>query len=76
MAERKNGPERSCWIAGAKAQSDRACRFVGEQAVQLHGGIGITMEHKVPHLFRRTVALQSSLGDSDHHLERFSALSD
>lgn len=69
-------PERSRWIAGAKVQSDRACRFVGEQAVQLHGGIGITMEHKVAHLFRRTVAMQASLGDSDHHMERFSALSD
>jgi alkylation response protein AidB-like acyl-CoA dehydrogenase len=69
-------PERSRWIAGAKVQCDRACRFVGEQAVQLHGGIGITMEHKVAHLFRRTVAMQASLGDSDHHMERFSALSE
>jgi alkylation response protein AidB-like acyl-CoA dehydrogenase len=66
--------ERSRWISGACVQSARACRFVGEQAVQLHGGIGLTMEHKVAHLFRRTVALQFALGDSDHHLERFSRL--
>lgn len=66
--------ERSRWIAGARVLCDQACRFVGEQAVQLHGGIGITMEHKVSHLFRRTVALQAALGDSDHHLDRFSAL--
>lgn len=66
--------ERSRWISGAGVLCARACRFVGEQAVQLHGGIGLTMEHRVAHLFRRTVALQFALGDTDHHLERFSRL--
>ena len=65
-------PARSRWIAGAMLQACDACRFVGEQAVQLHGGIGITMEHRVAHLFRRLVALQSAMGDRDHHLALFS----
>ncbi|MES2975676.1 MAG: acyl-CoA dehydrogenase family protein [Pseudomonadota bacterium] len=69
-------PERSRWIAGAKAFSCQAWRFVGEQGVQLHGGIGITMEHAVAHLFRRLVAMESALGDRDHHLERFSVLAE
>lgn len=66
--------ERSRWIAGARVRNLKACRFVGEQGVQLHGGIGITMEHKVAHLFRHLTAQQSMLGDADHHLERFSQL--
>jgi len=69
-------PERSRWIAGAKAFNCEAWRFVGEQGVQLHGGIGITMEHAASHLFRRLVAMETALGDRDHHLDRFSRLAE
>ena len=49
----------------------RACRFVGQQAVQLHGGMGVTDELPVSHHFRRLTAIELSLGDTEHHLERF-----
>ena len=52
-----------------------ACRFVGQQAVQLHGGMGVTDEIAVSHLFRRLTALELLLGDTAHHLEQFVAAS-
>lgn len=55
-------------IAAAKAQIARAGRFVGQQAVQLHGAIGITAEYKVGHAFKRLTAIAALFGDEDHHL--------
>ena len=45
-----------------------AARYVAEQAVQLHGGIGMTIDYKVGHYFKRITALESLFGDLDHHL--------
>ncbi len=55
-------------IAAAKVQIARAGRFIGQQAVQLHGAIGITAEYKVGHRFKRLTAIASLFGDEDHHL--------
>jgi alkylation response protein AidB-like acyl-CoA dehydrogenase len=44
---------------------------VGQQAVQLHGGMGVTDELAVSHYFKRLMAIEMSLGDTEHHLERF-----
>ena len=63
------GEERARNIAAAKAKIGRAGRFVGQQAVQLHGAIGLTMEYKVGHAFKRLTAIDALFGDADHHLE-------
>jgi alkylation response protein AidB-like acyl-CoA dehydrogenase len=62
-------------LAAAKVVVGNACRFVGQQAVQLHGGMGVTDETRVSHLFRRLTALEMQLGDTGHHLEQFIAAS-
>lgn len=56
-------------IAAAKVQIGRAGRFIGQQAVQLHGAIGITAEYKVGHAFKRLTAIDALFGDVDHHLD-------
>jgi alkylation response protein AidB-like acyl-CoA dehydrogenase len=53
----------------------RAARFIGQQAVQLHGGMGMTDELVVSHWFKRLTAIEMSFGDSDSHLQRFARLS-
>jgi alkylation response protein AidB-like acyl-CoA dehydrogenase len=58
-------------MAAAKTQIGRSAQFVGEQAIQLHGGIGMTMELKVGHWFKRATAIDIQFGDADYHLEQF-----
>jgi alkylation response protein AidB-like acyl-CoA dehydrogenase len=67
--------ERRRALSAAKVVVGQACRFVGQQAVQLHGGMGVTDELAVSHCFKRLLAIELSLGDTDHHLERFVAAS-
>jgi alkylation response protein AidB-like acyl-CoA dehydrogenase len=61
-------------LSAAKAVIGQAGRFVGQQAVQLHGGMGMTDELKLSHLFKRLTAAQLMFGDSDTHLQRYAAL--
>lgn len=56
-------------IAAAKVQAGRSGRFIGQQAVQLHGAIGITSEYKVGHAFKRLTAIDALFGDADHHID-------
>jgi len=58
-------------VSAAKVVVGRACRHVAQAAVQLHGGMGMTDELAISHYFRRLTAIDLSLGDTDHHLERF-----
>ena len=74
-AAEPTGRERRRGLAAAKVVVGNACRFVGQQAVQLHGGMGVTDEMAVSHLFRRLTALEMALGDTAHHLEQFVAAS-
>ncbi len=60
-------------VSAAKALVGQACRFVGQQSIQLHGGMGMTDELLISHHFRRLTALELSLGDSEHHLEQFAS---
>ena len=60
--------------AAAKAMVSQAGRFVGQGAIQLHGGIGVTDEAPVSHYFKRMTAITMTFGDADHHLARFSDL--
>ena len=61
-------PERRAALARAKYQLGNSMRFVGQQAVQLHGGIGVTDEYIVSHYFRRLTQMEMTFGDSLHHL--------
>jgi alkylation response protein AidB-like acyl-CoA dehydrogenase len=63
--------ERRRVVSAAKARVGQACRFVGQQAVQLHGGMGVTDELPASHYFKRLTMIDLTLGDVDHHLERF-----
>jgi alkylation response protein AidB-like acyl-CoA dehydrogenase len=63
--------ERSRIVSAAKLRVGEAARFVGQQAVQLHGGIGVTDELAISHYFRRLVMFEMAFGDADHHLDAF-----
>ena len=54
--------------AAAKVQVGEAARFVGQQAIQLHGGMGVTEEMAVSHYFKRLSCILALFGDVDHHL--------
>jgi len=69
-AERRNA------IAAAKLQINRSARFVGQEAVQLHGGVGMTMEYRAGHYFKRLSMIELQFGDSNHHLSRLVASQD
>ncbi|BBZ25114.1 acyl-CoA dehydrogenase family protein [Mycolicibacter hiberniae] len=61
-------------VSAGKATIGRAARFVGEQAVQLHGGMGMTEELAIGHYFKRLTALQYEFGTTDQHLSRYAEL--
>ena len=66
--------ERRHAVSAAKIKVADACRHVSQEAVQLHGGMGMTEELKVSHTFRRLTMIGQTFGDAEHHLERFAAL--
>jgi alkylation response protein AidB-like acyl-CoA dehydrogenase len=67
-AEEPDPIERRKSIAAAKVQTGRSGRIVGQGAIQLHGGMGMTMEHSVGHYFKRVTMIDTLFGDADHHL--------
>ncbi|MEQ1808277.1 MAG: acyl-CoA dehydrogenase family protein [Terricaulis sp.] len=69
-----NANERKRGVSAAKAQIGEAGFFVGAQAVQLHGGIGVTEEYVVGHYFKRLALVRGLYGSSDQHLARFAEL--
>ena len=70
----ENARERARAASAAKVQIGRSGRFVGQQAVQLHGGMGMTEELNVGHYFKRLTMIDMSFGNVDWHLKRFAAL--
>ncbi|MGH6870132.1 MAG: acyl-CoA dehydrogenase family protein [Rhizomicrobium sp.] len=66
--------ERKKAASAAKVQIGKAGRFVGQQAVQIHGGMGMTDELAVGHYFKRLTMLDTLYGNVDHHLKRYAAL--
>src|ERR1700719_2204965 len=62
--------ERATAVAAAKVQIGKSAKFVGQQSIQLHGGIGMTMEAKIGHYFKRLSMIENSFGDTDYHLRR------
>ena len=67
--------ERSKAAAAAKVQIGKACKFVGQNAIQLHGGMGMTDEMAIGHYFKRATMIESAFGSTDHHLARYEFLS-
>lgn len=68
----EDAKERSKAVAAAKVQIGKSLKFVGQQAIQLHGGVGMTMELKIGHYFKRLTMIESTFGDTDYHLRRVS----
>ena len=66
----ENARERATAVAAAKVQIGKSLKFVGQQSIQLHGGIGMTMEAKIGHYFKRLTMIENTLGDVDYHLRR------
>jgi hypothetical protein len=67
--------QRSKSAAAAKVQIGKACRFVGQNAIQLHGGMGMTDEMAIGHYFKRATMIESAFGSTDHFLARYEFLS-
>jgi alkylation response protein AidB-like acyl-CoA dehydrogenase len=70
MAAQTDPRLRAAAMSAAKVQVGRSARYVGEQAVQLHGGIGVTEECSVGHYYRRLTMLEILFGDTHHHLSK------
>jgi len=64
--------ERATAVAAAKVQVGKSAKFVGQQSIQLHGGIGMTMEARIGHYFKRLTMIENTFGDTDYHLRRVS----
>ena len=67
--------ERRKAVAAAKAQVGQASKFVGQQSIQLHGGMGMTDEYSIGHYFKRLTTIEMLFGNTDYHFKRFAALS-
>ena len=70
MVEAEDAAARAAALSAVKVQVNKACRFVGQEAVQLLGGIGMTMEYVGAHHFKRLAMIEYQLGDTAHHLRR------
>jgi pimeloyl-CoA dehydrogenase small subunit len=68
MVQDDDAAARHVAMAAAKTQIGRSARLIGEAAVQLHGGVGMTMEYKVGHYFKRATMIDVAFGDADYHL--------
>jgi pimeloyl-CoA dehydrogenase small subunit len=73
MVEEENPIERRKAISAAKVQIGRSGRHVGQEAIQLHGGIGMTQEYAVGHYFKRVTMIDQLYGDADTHLSFLAA---
>jgi alkylation response protein AidB-like acyl-CoA dehydrogenase len=70
MAQAEDAEERRRAMAAAKVQIGRSARFIGQQAIQLHGGVGMTMEYQAGHYFKRLTMIDTMFGDAEYHLAR------
>ena len=66
--------ERMAAVSACKAKVSRSARFVGQNAIQTHGGIGITQELAIGHYFKRATMIEGQFGSADHHYDRFERL--
>jgi alkylation response protein AidB-like acyl-CoA dehydrogenase len=68
--------ERMAAVSQCKAKVSRAANFVGQNAIQTHGGIGITQELSIGHYFKRATMIENQFGSADHHYDRMERLVD
>lgn len=68
--------ERAMACSAAKVTVAQACRFIGQNAVQLHGGMGMTDDLAVSHYFKRATVIEQEFGSVDYHLNRYKNLLD
>jgi alkylation response protein AidB-like acyl-CoA dehydrogenase len=61
-------------LSAAKSRIGKAARLVGQESVQIHGGVAVTDELDVGHYFKRLTTIQFLFGSTDHHIERFASL--
>jgi alkylation response protein AidB-like acyl-CoA dehydrogenase len=65
-------PERSAALSAVKIQINKSARLLGQQAIQLHGGIGMTAEYQGSHYFKRLTVIEQMFGDTDYHMAALS----
>lgn len=70
----EGGPTASKAVSALKAQVGKAGRYIGQQGVQIHGGMGVTDELRIGHYFKRLTVMELMLGNSDYHLKRFASI--
>jgi pimeloyl-CoA dehydrogenase small subunit len=70
----ESAEERAKAASAAKVQIGKAGRYVGQESIQIHGGIGMTDELNVGHYFKRLTLIDTLFGNVDHHLKRFAAI--
>ena len=70
-ADLSNADERKKAVSGAKARIGQSIKFVGESAIQLHGGMGMVDEYMISHYFKRATMLGVLFGNVDFHMKRF-----
>ena len=70
MTQAEDAGERRAALAAAKVQINKSARFLGQMAVQLHGGVGMTMEYVGAHHFRRLALIELTFGDTAWHQRR------
>jgi pimeloyl-CoA dehydrogenase small subunit len=68
MAGSEDGRARRAAMSASKIQINNSAHFLGQAAVQMHGGIGVTMEYRAGHYFKRLTMIESQFGDADHHM--------
>lgn len=71
----ESAEERAKAVSAAKVQIGKSGRFIGQAAVQIHGGMGVTEEMRVGHYFKRATMIDAQFGNVDHHVKRFTNLS-
>ena len=76
MVETDDAAARAAALAAVKIRINTACRSLGQEAVQLHGGIGMTMEYLGAHHFKRLAMIATQLGDTPHHMRTLTEAED
>ena len=72
MAKETRSDDQVQTASATKARIGEAAKFVGEQGIQLHGGIGMTDEYAIGHYYKRLQTIDKLFGNVDYHLRRFS----
>ncbi|MGY3387581.1 pimeloyl-CoA dehydrogenase small subunit [Bradyrhizobium sp. USDA 3311] len=74
MASEAEANDRERAVSAAKVQIGHSSREIGRQSIQLHGGVGMTMEYRIGHYFKHVTMIDALFGDANHHMRRLAAL--